>query len=86
MEIRDKLAGVGSVFLHPATFRMSPLLFVSLGGTHDGLLDYQNVTSGLLCSVSNKKGHHRHIYLNAWFLVVGTVWQGLEGIALLEEL
>lgn len=32
-----------------------------------------------------ENGLHRLIYLNAWFPVGGTVWEGLEGVPLLEE-
>jgi hypothetical protein len=32
----------------------------------------------------NENGLHRVICLNAWFPVVGTVWEGLGSVALLE--
>ena len=33
----------------------------------------------------NETGLHRLIYLNACFSVGGTVWEGLRGVALLEQ-
>lgn len=32
----------------------------------------------------NENGPYRLIYLNVWFLVSGTVWEGLGGVTLLE--
>ena len=37
------------------------------------------------CGGLNENGPCRFIYLNAWFPVDGTVWEGLGGVALLEE-
>jgi hypothetical protein len=33
----------------------------------------------------NENGPHRFIYLSAWSSVGGTLWEGLVGVALLEE-
>lgn len=33
----------------------------------------------------NENGPHRLRYLNVWFLVGGTAWEGLDGMALLEK-
>jgi hypothetical protein len=33
----------------------------------------------------DENGPHRPMYLNAWLPVSGTVWEGLGGMALLEE-
>lgn len=38
------------------------------------------------CDGLNDNGPHRCIYLNAWSAVGGTVWRGLGGVALVEEL
>ena len=37
------------------------------------------------CGGLNENGLHRLIYLNAWSAVGRTVWEGLEGVVLLEE-
>ena len=39
----------------------------------------------MYCIVLDEKGPHRLIHLNSWSLVGGTIWEGLEGVALLEE-
>lgn len=39
----------------------------------------------LVCSGLNENGHDRLLYLNVQSLVGGTVWEGLEGMSLLEE-
>ena len=38
-----------------------------------------------VCVGLNKNGHYRLRYLNAWFPLGGTVWEGLRCMALLEE-
>jgi hypothetical protein len=38
------------------------------------------------CGGFNEHGPHRLICLNAWSPVSGTVWEGLRGVALLEEM
>ena len=37
------------------------------------------------CDGVDVNGPHRHIYLNAWSLTGRAVWEGLGGVALLEE-
>ena len=37
------------------------------------------------CDGLNENGPHRLIYLNAWLRVGRTVWEGIGGVALLEE-
>lgn len=34
----------------------------------------------------NENGSYGFIYLNAWCSVVGTVWEGFQGMALFEEM
>lgn len=38
------------------------------------------------CDGLNVNVLHRLIYLNAWFLAGGTVWEGFRGVVLLEEM
>lgn len=38
-----------------------------------------------MCGDLKDNGFYKLIYLNAWFLVSGTVWEGFGGVALLEE-
>ena len=38
------------------------------------------------CDSLNEAGSHRLLCLNNWFLVGGTVWEGLEGEVLLEDM
>jgi hypothetical protein len=44
------------------------------------------VRSQLPCDSLNEDGSHRLIYLNTWSSVGGVVWEGLGGMALLEEM
>jgi hypothetical protein len=37
------------------------------------------------CGGLNENSLHRFMNLNIWFLDGGTVWEGLGGMALLEE-
>ena len=37
------------------------------------------------CGCLNENGSHRLLCLDAWSPVKGTVWEGLGGVALLEE-
>ena len=39
-----------------------------------------------LCDGLNKNDPHKHIYLIVWSLGSGTTWEGLGGVALLEEM
>lgn len=38
-----------------------------------------------MCGDLKATGFHKLIYLNAWFLVSRTVWEGFGGVALLEK-
>jgi hypothetical protein len=38
------------------------------------------------CGGFNKNGPHKLMYLNGWSPVGGTIWEGLGGVASLEEL
>ena len=40
----------------------------------------------IYCGDLSENGPHRLVRLNAWSLVGGTVWKGLGGVALLEDL
>jgi len=37
------------------------------------------------CGGLNEHGLHRLMYMNTWFLAGRTIWEGLEGVALVEE-
>lgn len=37
------------------------------------------------CGGLIENGSHRFVYLKAWLLVSGTTWEGLEGVALSDE-
>lgn len=38
-----------------------------------------------MCGSLNKNDTHRPIYLTIWPLIAGTVWKGLGGLAMVEE-
>ena len=38
------------------------------------------------CGGLSENGPHRLMYLNTWSSIGGTVWEGLVGVALLEEM
>lgn len=38
-----------------------------------------------VCGSLNENGSHRLLYLNAWFTVGGTIWEGLKSVALLDD-
>ena len=52
-----------------------------------GLISCGSCSCTLLnnCASWNENGPQRLKYLNAWSLVAGTVWEGLGGVAMLEE-
>lgn len=52
-----------------------------------GLISCGSCSCTLLnnCASWNENGPRRLKYLNAWSLVAGTVWEGLGGVAMLEE-
>lgn len=67
------LASGKCLYIHRAKWRLTILSYL-----HGGML--MRVCGGL-----NENGPQRFMSLNTWSHVGGTVWEELEGVALLEE-